>query len=89
MCRSAKKTFHGQGQGRVKHAKWLDTTDSPNQREEPLFVIKEKSSYPYCEKFLVNGQPLTMEVDTGAAVSLAPESACHSYSPLQYFGKLT
>ena len=73
----------------TRRAKWLTTDDSadsdsasdspPDQdtaeEPQPLFVITNKSSPPYKVKLEVNGHPLEMEVDTGAAVSLAPESA--------------
>ena len=38
-------------------------------------------SQPYLVGFQVNGEPLTMEVDTGAAVSLAPESVLANLLP--------
>ena len=41
-----------------------------------LLAVRERSSAPpYRVEFSVNGRPLSMEVDTGAAVSVAPESA--------------
>ena len=43
--------------------------------EVSLFVIRdETSSQPYFAELQVNNQPLCMEIDTGAAVSLASES---------------
>ena len=73
----------------TRRAKWLATADSadsdsasdcpPDQatdeEPQPLFVVSDKASPPYKVKLEVNGHPLEMEVDTGAAVSLAPESA--------------
>ena len=54
-----------------------DSAESADETvEESLFVIRDTpSSPPYHVELHVNDQPLTMEVDTGAAVSLAPESA--------------
>ena len=46
-----------------------------DEEPQPLFVVSDKASPPYKVKLEVNGHPLEMEVDTGAAVSLAPESA--------------
>ena len=56
---------------------------SPDKGDEPIYVIKgwSKSSRPYQVELQVNGQPLTMEVDTGATVSLAPESMLTSLLP--------
>ncbi len=45
-------------------------------------MIRDKSScHPYLVKLHINGHPLTMEVDTGAGVSLAPESMVASLLP--------
>ena len=57
------------------------TTTTPLEATEHLFVIKDKTSPPYLVSLKVNGQPLTMEVDTGAAVSLATESAVEALLP--------
>ena len=51
------------------------TTDSTS---EPLFVVKDKVTPPYSVEVKVNGLPLYMEVDSGAAVSLATETAVAS-----------
>ena len=60
-----------------------DVTDPCDPETEPayesLFVVRNRSSSPpYRVELRVNDQPLRMEVDTGAAVSLAPESAVSS-----------
>ena len=78
VCRSVpranKRTF-------TRKTKWVATTE-PSQpqdnQEEYLYVISNKSTAPYKVQLEVKGKPLTMEVDTGAAVSLAPESAVES-----------
>ena len=50
--------------------------------EEQLLVVRDKSSAPpYRVEFEVNGRPLKMEVDTGAALSVAPESAIGALLP--------
>ena len=55
---------------------------SAESAQQPLFVIRNKSaSPPYQVQLQVNGHPLIMEVDTGAAVSLAPESAVAAWLP--------
>ena len=72
-CRS-KKNFKS-----PQKAQWVDSsepsTPTTASLEEPLYVINHHSSPPYRVQLQVQGTPLTMEVDTGAAVSLAPESA--------------
>ena len=46
---------------------------------ESLFIVRDQSlSPPYRVELRINDQPLCMEVDTEAAVSLAPESAVSS-----------
>ena len=51
--------------------------------EERLLVVGDKSSAPpYRVEFEVNGRPLKMEVETGAALSVAPESAIGALLPL-------
>ena len=70
----------------AKKTKWVSSTPDEDSSEEPLYVIKSKSSPPYRVELEVNNHQITMEVDTGAAVSLAPESAVASLlstSPLQ------
>lgn len=42
---------------------------------EALFVVRGTVTSPYLVEVKVNGHPLTMEVDSGAAVSLATEAA--------------
>ena len=51
------------------------SSGSVESAQQPLLVVRDQSaSPPYQVQLQVNSQPLTMEVDTGAAVSLAPES---------------
>ena len=74
-CRS-KKNFKS-----PQKAQWVDSsepsTPTTASLEEPLYVINHHTSPPYRVQLQVQGTPLTMAplVDTGAAVSLAPESA--------------
>ena len=51
--------------------------NSTGKEPQPLFVVSDRFFPPYKVKLEVNGHPLEMEVDTGAAVSLAPESIVH------------
>ena len=90
VCRSKQSGKHPKGQ--AKKTKWVSSTEpdqTSDSQEESLFVVQNKSSPPYNAELQVNGPPLTMEVDTGAAVSLAPESAVASlltHSTLQPTG---
>ena len=61
------------GRNHTEQTKWIASAD--NQEEESLFVVMGRSSSgPYQVELQVNGKPLTMEVDTGAGVSIAAES---------------
>ena len=76
MCRS--KPQGKPSRGPTRKTKWVATTEPDQTSDSPegsIYVIKDQSSPPYRTELQVNGQPLTMEVDTGAVVSLAPESA--------------
>ena len=79
MCRSKPR------KAQSKCAQWLATSEpalTESQVSEPLFVVEDQSSHPYYQVELqVNGFPLTMEVDTGAGVSIAPESVLSSLQP--------
>ena len=60
---------------------------------ESLFAIRDRSSSPpYRIELQVNDRPLSMEVDTGAAVSLAPcptYYSLRSYSPQESSSRRT
>ena len=63
----------------AKKTKWVSSTpDVGGQFRRTVYVIKSKSSPPYGVELQVNNHKITMEVDTRAAVSLAPESAVAS-----------
>ena len=94
VCRSKPQSTNSGNthKGPTRQTKWLATTDStdtttePNHSPttpEPLLVVHNTSSStpPYKVELKVNGQPLLMEVDTGASVSLVPESAIPSLLP--------
>ena len=55
-----------------------ESNEATTSQVEPLLVIQNRSMPPYRVQLEVGGKPLTMEVDMGAAVSLAPESAVTS-----------
>ena len=78
MCRS--QASPPGGVNSPSTTKWVDsTTDSePCPQVEPLFVVQDKVTPPYSVEVQVNGLPLHMEVDSGAAVSLATETAVAS-----------
>ena len=80
VCRS--KATGKPPRGPFSQESKVQSDDSAETAEEYLFMVQEKSSTPpYHVEFQVNNQSLTMEVDTGAAVSLAPESAVAALLP--------
>ena len=77
VCRSRPGKFFG---GQPKQARWVSAAEQ--DQEESLYVVREHvSSSPYQVELHVNGQPLTLEVDPGAGVSLIPESVWTSLLP--------
>ena len=65
-------------------AQWVATSEpalTESQVSEPILGVEDQSSHPYQVELQVNGCPLTMEVDTGAGVSIAPESVLSSLQP--------
>ena len=53
----------------------------PDTEDLNLFTIGETSSKPIFVDVKVNGEPLTMEVDTGAAVTVISDETCKSRFP--------
>ena len=53
----------------------------PFREEFGLFHVGGKTSSPICIKLLLDGQPVTMELDTGAAVSIVSKEQCHRLFP--------
>ena len=71
-------------QSTCKCAQWIATSQhalAESQASESLFVVKDQSSRPYQVELQVNECPLTMEMDTGARVFIAPESVLSSLQP--------
>ena len=98
VCRSKKKQPGSQNNKSAPRgaAKWVDTNPTALQAisdetvEEVIWQVGATASRPYRAVLEVNGHPLTMEIDTGAAVSLISKTtqenlfpaACLDKSPL-------
>ena len=90
-CRATKKSKPAGGRKsdrkwQPKSAKWVDADGddlvSPSDQEDlKLFTIGKKSSRPIIVTLQVNGKALSMEVDTGAAVSLISEDTLKKVLP--------
>ena len=55
-----------------------NVTDNSSVNEYQLFVVHSPNSNPLKATLLVEGHQLTMEIDTGAAVSLVSEETVNS-----------
>ena len=85
VCRSKPSRRPPKSTGKRK---WLATESGHSLAQPdpvPLFVIQDRSSSPYLVELKVNGQPLTMEVDTPVQLYPWPRSQlwpCYSLLPL-------
>ena len=86
VCRSARRNDN-QPSGITKSSngtKWVAVDpSSPFQEADDLgvFTLGGRTSAPIRVEFQVNGKPLLMEVDTGAAVFVIPEQQLTSHYP--------
>ena len=70
MCRHSFKEPTGQS------VKIVDTTESVG-----LYVVSDKSVKPFTVDLKLDGKPLSMELDTGATVSLVSAKSFHQLFP--------
>ena len=78
VCRS--KPAKSNANRRNPWTKYVDSKDS-DAEDHQLLTIGEKSTRPITIELLINNKPLTMEVDTGAAVSLISEATMKKLLP--------
>ena len=82
---SGKNTGKFKGNTRARQqTKWINADDGkliPDAEDLNKFTIGEKSSRPIFVDVKVNGKPLTMEVDTGAAVTVISDEMRKSKFP--------
>ena len=76
VCRSRPQNKKAQPQKNSKPVN--NITDNSLDGEYQLFVVHTPNSNPLKTTLLVEGHQLTMEIDTGAAVSLVSEETVHS-----------
>ena len=89
VCRSKKKQTEGHSSKRSPpgRTQWVDTEITEPQAsvnepaEELIWQLGAKTSRPYQAILEVNGQSLTMEIDTGAAVSLISQTTQEELFP--------
>jgi len=56
--------------------KWVEEIE-----EAPIYHVGDKSHPPFIVELLVNGKPVTFEVDTGAAVTILSQEVYHRVFP--------
>ncbi len=84
VCRSKRR---GQSAGKrsyPKQTKWVQAahqSESVSDSDLPVFRIGDRSSHPITVDLEVQGRKLTMEVDTGAAVSIISEKTHKEWFP--------
>ena len=66
---------------RAPNVQLVDTQGEQTPPEEPIFQVHTRISRPYQVLLQLNGQPVPMEIDTGAAVSLILVSMWRSLFP--------
>lgn len=96
VCRARGPPSKGKSPGsrRQQSAKWVhaaEDSDSSGDTPEESLVCKVKSgdTSPITVELLLNGSPLTMEVDTGAAVSIISEQRLKQVLPRAKLQKTT
>ena len=71
VCRSQKCTSRsGKTSGAGAQAHQLTSTDPGSEEEQPLYRLEQHKASPIKVNVLGNGVPVTMELETGAAVSV-------------------
>ena len=88
-CRSSNKKFSNLKKSRNspdRQTRWVDTAqpqvnDNPNHKSDmSLFTVSNTATtHPLKVRLSINGKPITMELDTGAAVSVISDEILHSY----------
>ena len=87
VCRSEGRA--SQGKGRLHQVETTSELQSSHPGDDQgssgeelgLFHVGGKTSSPICVELLLDGQQVTMELDTGAAVSIMSEEQCRRLFP--------
>ena len=98
VCRSKKSNKHAHKHSDARQStqrtKWVtadvdceDRETASDSNDLKLFMIGEKSSPPIEVEVQIDGQPLHMEVDTGAAVSIVSEETVKRLFPTASLNK--
>ena len=82
-CRSRGRPVQQPWHGRRERAKWVEAENGSSETDEEFTVcmVKANTPQPILVDIKVNGKTLTMEVDTGAGLSLISESTLKQVMP--------
>ena len=82
-CRSRGGPVHQPAHGRRERTKWVGAENSCSESDEEfsVYTVKVNTPHPILVDIKVHGKPLTMEVDTGAGLSLISESTLKQVMP--------
>ena len=76
-CKNKKRDLSrkptGKKQGKFYETKWVTDSEEDKESDFALFNVQSESPPPIQIQLKVNNQPLSFEVDTGAALSLISE----------------
>ena len=88
VCHNCKKSGHlarvcqsqSQSKGPITKNHWVEQTtgkpeDVTDLEEDVIFSLASKTTPPYMVLVEINGQPITMEIDTGAAVPVMSQES--------------
>lgn len=93
VCRSGGRGRRGRPYQLRGRQSWVDTQDYPEnqKRVEDLWEVLTAGPQvkPYRTTLTLNGSPVSMEIDTGAAVTLISESTMRSLLPHLHLSKPT
>ena len=96
VCRTGKQPQRGQRQQQrqptgTKRSTWIDVEQEEDNTDNSvdIFTIGKNSASPICVELYVDEKPLTMEVDTGAAVTIVSEQQFQRLLPQGQVSKST
>ena len=82
-CQSRGGPVHQSAHGRRERTKWVGAENSCSESDEEfsVYTVKVNTPHPILVDIKVNGKHLTMEVDTGAGLSLISETTLKQVMP--------
>ena len=75
-------------QKKTQHANWVENESENSDSDLPIHKVSARSTHPITVKLEIQGKPVLMEVDTGAAVSVISEETYRNYFQISLSRKL-